>query len=258
MRSSEKDFETLELGAFATPGLLLAQGPVGLTAESGMNVLFDLDGTLTDPKEGIVACFKHALMKLGCEAPNDSQLARLIGPPLRESLSGLVGPNNQAQVEQAVTMYRERFAEKGMFENSLYPGIRDALDRLRDRGLLLFVATSKPRMFAERIVDYFGLGRFFRAVYGSELNGANADKKDLLAHLLRVESLPPTDTVVVGDRAHDILGARANGLFSVGVLWGYGSREELVLAGADALCDEPKALGALCLLSVAQWLASDI
>jgi phosphoglycolate phosphatase len=210
--------------------------------QRGMNVLFDLDGTLTDPKEGIVACFKHALMTLGCEVPNDSQLARLIGPPLRKSLSALVGPNNQAQVEEAVTMYRARFTEKGMFENSLYPGIRDALNQLRGRGLSLFVATSKPRMFAERIIDYFGLGRFFRAVYGSELNGANADKGDLIAHILRAESLSRSETIMVGDRAHDILGARVNGLFPVGVLWGYGSREELVLAGAGALCDEPAAL----------------
>jgi phosphoglycolate phosphatase len=204
-----------------------------------MNILFDLDGTLTDPKEGIVACFKHALVTLGREAPDDSQLTRLIGPPLGESLSALVGPNNQAQVEQAVTLYRARFAEKGMFENSLYPGIRDALHQLHDRGQSLFVATSKPRMFAERIVDYFGLGRIFRSVYGSELNGANADKRDLIAHILRAESLSPSETIMVGDRAHDILGARVNGLFPVGALWGYGSREELVSAGAGALCEEP-------------------
>ncbi len=107
----------------------------------------------------------------------------------------------------------------------------------------LFVATSKPRAFAERIVEYFGLAQFFRAVYGSELNGVNADKKDLLAYLLRAESLSPAITVMVGDRAHDVLGARANRLFSVGVLWGYGSTEELVSAGADALCEAPRALG---------------
>jgi phosphoglycolate phosphatase len=214
-----------------------------MTATQGvMTVLFDLDGTLTDPKEGIVACFKHALMTLGCNAPSDAQLARLIGPPLRESLSALVGPNNQAQVERAVTMYRARFAEKGMFENSLYPGIRDALNQLRDRGLSLFVATSKPRMFAERIIEYFGLGRFFRAVYGSELNGANADKRDLIAHILRAEALSASETIMVGDRAHDILGARVNGLFPVGVLWGYGSREELMSAGAEKLCEEPGTL----------------
>jgi phosphoglycolate phosphatase len=208
-----------------------------------MNVLFDLDGTLTDPKEGIIACFRYALESLGADLPRTEELERLIGPPLSESFSNLLGAGDVHRVEQAVWLYRERFSVRGMFENKVYPDIGDTLAQLLEKGSTMFVATSKPHAFAERIVEYFGLGRFFRAVYGSELNGANADKKDLLAHLLRVESLPPTDTVVVGDRAHDVLGARANGLFSVGVLWGYGSREELVSAGAGALCDEPRALG---------------
>ncbi len=210
-----------------------------------MNVLFDLDGTLTDPKEGIVACFRYALETLGLDSPADQELERFIGPPLRESLSTLVGASDETIVQQAITLYRERFAAQGMFENSLYPGISEALEQLEDDGLLLFVATSKPTVFAESIVEHFGIGRFFRAVHGSELDGVNADKRDLLAYVLRAESLSPTDTVMVGDRAHDVLGARANGLFSVGVLWGYGSREELVAAGAGALYDEPRALGAL-------------
>jgi phosphoglycolate phosphatase len=210
-----------------------------------MNVLFDLDGTLTDPKEGIIACFRYALETLGLDSPGDQELARFIGPPLRESLSTLVGANEEAVVQQAITLYRERFAAQGMFENNLYPGISEALEQLQNDGLFLFVATSKPTVFAERIVEHFGLDRFFSNVYGSELSGANAGKKDLLAHVLRAESLSPTGTVMVGDRAHDVLGARANGLFSVGVLWGYGSREELVAAGAGALYDAPRALGGL-------------
>jgi len=208
-----------------------------------MNVLFDLDGTLTDPKEGIVACFRHALDSLGVNPPPAGGLERLIGPPLVESFSNLLGPGGKDRVEQAVRLYRERFAARGLFENSVYPGIVDALVELCDHGGQLFLATSKPRVFADRIVEYFGLARFFRAVYGSELNGVNTDKKDLLAHLLRAESLSPEITVMVGDRAHDVLGARANRLFSIGVLWGYGSKEELVSAGADALCVEPRALG---------------
>jgi phosphoglycolate phosphatase len=206
-----------------------------------MNVLFDLDGTLTDSREGIIACFKYAFQTLKLDSPADPELERMIGPPLRESFANLIGPNKEDLLEQAVTLYRERFAAKGMFGNSVYPGIGDALAQLRDYGSLL-VATSKPRMFAERIIEHFGLSRFFRAVYGSEMNGANADKRDLIAHILRAASLSPTDTVMVGDRAHDVLGARANGLFPVGVLWGYGSREELVLAGAGAICEEPRML----------------
>jgi phosphoglycolate phosphatase len=210
-----------------------------------MNVLFDLDGTLTDPKEGIIACFRYALETLGRDSPGDRELERFIGPPLRESLSTLVGVNDETIVERAITLYRGRFAAQGMFENSLYPGISEALEQLQDDGQLLFVATSKPTVFAERIVEHFGMARFFRAVYGSELNGVNADKRDLLAHVVRAESLASVDTAMVGDRAHDVLGALANGLFSVGVLWGYGSREELVAAGAGALCDVPSALGDL-------------
>ncbi|TMA93487.1 MAG: HAD family hydrolase [Deltaproteobacteria bacterium] len=210
-----------------------------------MNILFDLDGTLTDPKQGIIGCLRYALESLGANAPAAQALERLIGPPLSESFAHLLGPGDNDRVEQAVRLYRERFTAKGMFENSVYPGIVDALAELRDYGVQLFVATSKPRGFAERIVEHFELGRFFSNVYGSELSGANADKKDLLGHVLRAESLPPANTVMVGDRSYDILGARANSLFSVGVLWGYGSREELVAAGAGALCDAPNALGSL-------------
>ena len=210
-----------------------------------MNMLFDLDGTLTDPKQGIIECLRYALESLGANAPAAQALERLIGPPLSESFAHLLGPGDNDRVEQAVRLYRERFTAKGMFENSVYPGIVDALAELRDYGVQLFVATSKPRGFAERIVEHFELGRFFSNVYGSELSGANADKKDLLGHVLRAESLPPANTVMVGDRSYDILGARANSLFSVGVLWGYGSREELVAAGAGALCDAPNALGSL-------------
>lgn len=207
-----------------------------------MNLLFDLDGTLTDPRQGILACFKYALQRLQLETPPDPELERFIGPPLKESFVTLVGAGDGERVERAVTYYRERFAAQGIFENKVYPGMADALSRLRDRGALLFVATSKPTVFAERIVEHFALGRFLGAVYGSELSGANADKKNLLARILDAESLSPADTVMIGDRAHDILGALANNVFPVGALWGYGSRAELLAAGARLLCAEPRRL----------------
>jgi len=207
-----------------------------------MNLLFDLDGTLTDPRQGILGCFKYALQRLQLETPPAAELERFIGPPLKESFAALVGSDDGERVERAVTYYRERFAAQGIFENEVYPGMVDALSGLRDRGAFLFVATSKPTVFAERIVEHFALGRFFGAVYGSELSGANADKKTLLAHVLDAASLSPADTVMIGDRAHDVLGARANNVFPVGVLWGYGSRQELLLAGARLLCEEPSGL----------------
>jgi phosphoglycolate phosphatase len=210
-----------------------------------VNIVFDLDGTLTDPRQGILACFKYALHGLHVDIPTDRDLEGFIGPPLHESFSKLFGPSHSARIGQAIALYRERFAAKGMFENSMYPDIAEALAQLRDWGAWLFVATVKPRVFAERIVEHFGLAPFFDAVYGSELDGTNADKRDLLAYLLKAESLSPTDTVMIGDRAHDILAAKANDVFPIGVLWGYGSREELVAAGAGLLCEEPRLIADL-------------
>lgn len=207
-----------------------------------VNVLFDLDGTLTDPREGIVHCLKHALLGLGHNCPSDLELARFIGPPLHETFEVLLQHTDPRQINAAVDLYRQRFSSKGMLENTVYPGIHAALTTLQNRGALLFVATSKPRVFAERIVEYFGLQKYFRTVYGSELDGTRSHKSHLIAHVLKAESLSPDSTVMVGDRAYDILGAKAQGVFPVGVLWGYGSYDELVAAGATTLCEQPEAL----------------
>lgn len=133
-----------------------------------MNVIFDLDGTLTDPRQGILACFKYAFDALKVDSPADGVLEEFIGPPLQESFSRIFGPNRQALIKKAVALYRERFTAGGMFENKVYPGIAEVLAELHERGERLFVATVKPRVFAERILGHFGLERFFRAVYGSE------------------------------------------------------------------------------------------
>ncbi|MET0584617.1 MAG: HAD hydrolase-like protein [Candidatus Binatia bacterium] len=189
-----------------------------------MNVLFDLDGTLTDPREGILGCFKHALEKLQVAAPTDRELERFIGPPLWESFSTLCGSSNKGAVEQAVALYRERFATKGMFENRIYSGIADALARFQQARVQLFVVTSKVRLFAEPIVEHFGLRRFFISVYGGELDGSYVDKSELIAKVLRSESLTPDETVMIGDRAHDVIGAKATGSFQL-VRYGVSVRE---------------------------------
>jgi phosphoglycolate phosphatase len=207
-----------------------------------VNVIFDLDGTLTDPRQGILACFKYAFDALKVDSPADGVLEEFIGPPLQESFSRIFGPNRQALIKKAIALYRERFAAGGMFENKVYPGIAEVLAELHERGERLFVATVKPRVFAERILEHFGLERFFRAVYGSELNGTSSDKRDLLALLLRAESLSSAESVMIGDRAQDVWAANASGIFSIGVLWGYGSRDELTAAGAELLCEEPPLL----------------
>ena len=204
-----------------------------------MNVLIDLDGTLTDPAEGIIASLRHALAAMGHRSPEDRELKRFVGPPLQESFAELLGSGDPATIAAAVGHYRERYSAKGMFENSVYPEIPSALAALQALGASLFVATSKPTVYAERSAERFDLGRYFKAIYGSELDGARSNKTELIAHLLTAEALSAGSTCMVGDRSHDVIAARANGVFPVGVLWGYGSRHELVAAGASALCERP-------------------
>jgi phosphoglycolate phosphatase len=221
-------------------------GPCQPAVDNGaVNVLFDLDGTLTDPREGIVACLKHALRGLGRPIPPDADLLRYIGPPLRETFASLLSSASPEAIDEAVALYRERFSATGIFENVVYPGVPPALTELQALGMRLYVTTAKPQLFAERIVDHFGLARFFHRVYGSDLDGTRAIKNELIAHVLRTESLSPHSTVMVGDRAHDVRGAVANGVLPIGVLWGYGSREELTAAGATLLCEQPAMLAAL-------------
>ena len=202
-----------------------------------MHVLFDLDGTLTDPREGIVACIQYALSRLDIELQDNVDLTRYIGPPLRDSFEELCG---SAQVaERAVAIYRERFSAQGLFENRLYDGITKCLSQLSTRVDALHVATSKPGVFAERIIHYFNLHHYFDTVYGSQLDGSLSDKTELLGHILASEKLLPHEAVMIGDRSFDMVGASKNGIRSIGVLWGYGTVSELTEAGADALCRHP-------------------
>jgi phosphoglycolate phosphatase len=206
------------------------------------SVLFDLDGTLTDPAEGIVACTQHALASLDAPVPPWSRLTRYIGPPLRESFAALLDQPGAAVVEEAVRRYRERFEASGMYENRVYPGVGELLERIAGMGWRAYVTTSKPTPYARRILDHFGLGGSFVAIYGSEMDGRLTRKEDLLAHVLSAESLTVEDTVMVGDRAEDILGVRKHRLASIGVTYGYGSVQELREAGATWICDDPSAV----------------
>jgi len=213
-----------------------------------VNVLFDLDGTLTDPREGIIACFKHALHGLGYCPPPDSDLECYIGPPLRECFAALLGSESLEQIDAAVDLYRQRFSTKGIFENTVYPGVHDALAELRAAGARLYIATSKPGVFTQRIVDHFGLKSYFQMIYGSELDGTLSNKSELIAHILAKESIPPRSTFMVGDRAHDVIGAKTNGVHPVAALWGYGTREELNAAGATVFCERPEMLARVLLV----------
>lgn len=208
-------------------------------------LLLDLDGTLTDPRPGILGCIRFALERVDRAAPPESELLGWIGPPLLRSFEELVGDRELAQ--RCLAHYRERFAAVGYAENAVYPGIPGALESLRDDGWRLLLATSKPLVYARRILDHFDLARFIAEAYGAELDGRRSDKGELIAALLAAEGLAPCSCVMVGDRAHDVRGAASNAVPCLGVLYGYGSREELSEAGAVALVAQPTDLPAAAL-----------
>jgi len=206
-------------------------------------LLFDLDGTLTDSKLGIVRCFRHALERLGRPCPPDDVVASFIGPPLRTAFATLLQSTDPKSIETAMTLYRQRLADVGLYENQVYDGVPEMLERSTNAASALYVVTSKLTVFAQRGLKHFGLDHRFAGIYGSELDGRFEQKTDLVSHVLASERISAELAVMVGDRAVDILAARANGVRSIGVLWGYGSEGELVDAGVDELCAAPRELG---------------
>ena len=207
-----------------------------------VTLLFDLDGTLSDNYAGISRSIAHALENLGAVAASDVELRRCVGPPLRKSFARLLDNDDPVVVERALALYRERYAAEGWRENELYPGIEPALAKLHGLGHRLMLCTSKPKIYAERIVIHFGLTRYLDAVYGADLGGQFDDKALLMGALLSAERLEPAHCVMIGDRAQDVHAASANAVAAIGVLWGYGSREELVDAGARVLITAPAEL----------------
>lgn len=201
-------------------------------------IFFDLDGTLTDPFEGISKSIIYALERLGEDAPDATVLRSFIGPPLLASFTSLIGAE---RAKDALVFYRERFGDVGWQENRPYDGIHELLEALVAANLKLYVATSKPRVFALKIVEHFGLGVHFSSVFGSELDGRNAEKTELLE--LALSETSATDAIMVGDREHDVIGAKRNGIPVIGVTWGYGDDQELRDAGADHIATSPAALG---------------
>jgi phosphoglycolate phosphatase len=212
--------------------------PIDMTLDA---IFFDLDGTLTDPKPGITRSIQYALQKLDHPTiPTEDELTWCIGPPLRASFVRILGAEDHA--DRAVSLYRERFSDIGLYENAVYDGIAEVLTTLSQSGQKLFVATSKPHVFAERIVEHFGLRAHFEYVFGSELDGTRVDKSHLLEYALKKAAVNPSETLMIGDRSHDIVGAKNNGMQAIGVLYGYGSKDELLGAGASQVCATPQAI----------------
>ena len=199
------------------------------------NILFDLDGTLTDPGKGITRCIQYALDQLGTIIPPSDQLTWCVGPPLKASFAHLLNTADQTILDQALVHYRKRFSEKGMFENILYPDVVSSLGDLQTAGFKLFLATSKPKVFARQILDYFKLTPFFHTVYGSELDGRLSDKGTLIAYVIDQEELDSVATLMVGDRVYDIEGGKENKVMTAAVTYGYGTRGEIATAKPDVI-----------------------
>ena len=198
-----------------------------------MHVLFDLDGTLTDSRAGIARCIQHALVELGVNCPSEEALTDSVGPALATAFSALLETSDPTRIDRAVTAFRERFERVGMFENALYPGIAPAVSELADMGFTLCLVTAKPHVYALRILQHFGLADRFSGVYGPELTDRTCSKEALIRHACAAERVVPRESVMVGDRVEDVLGARANGLRTVAALWGYGDHAELTAARPD-------------------------
>lgn len=203
-------------------------------------LLFDLDGTLTDSQEGITRCVAYALETVcGIRVADRSTLTAYIGPPLVDGFMANHGLDRETAV-RCTAAYRERYRDTGLFENAVYPGIPEALTALRDTGYELAVATSKPEVFTDRILAHFDLTDYFTVVSGASMDGTVSTKAQVVAQTLRRLGDPAPETVLmIGDRSHDVLGAAACGVRTLGVLYGFGSRAELTEAGAWAVCPTP-------------------
>ncbi len=199
------------------------------------HAFFDLDGTLTDSAPGIVNSVCYALRKLGITPPPREELTCFIGPPLAWSFSTYFGMND-IEAQRAVDAYREYYRAGGLLENSVYDGIPALLQKLNDAGIICILATSKPHIFANRILQHFSLDGYFKLVSGPELDGTRGEKSEVIAYALEQLGIDGSRVLMIGDREHDVLGAKQFGIDCAGVLWGFGSEDELRIAGATYLC----------------------
>ena len=203
--------------------------------------VFDLDGTITDSCPGILNSIRYALKKRGIDDPGEEVLRSFIGPPLQRQFQTVFGLTEKEGAEM-VSIYREYYGEQGIFENCVYDGVPGMLEQLRKAGVRILMATSKPEEYARRIAEHFDFEKYFDYIGGACMNGTRTVKHEVIEYVLEVCGVSETDrekTVMIGDRHHDIEGAKQSGLHSLGVLYGYGSREELEKAGAEFLACTP-------------------
>ncbi len=208
------------------------------------NLLFDLDGTLTDPKEGIVNSVLYALEKLGIKENSIDELDTFIGPPLRESFANRYClPNNLA--DKAMIYYREHYSAKGLFENKIYPGAKDLLESLCSHHYKLFIATSKPTVYAIEVLRHFKIDSYFNEITGSNLDNTRTDKTEIISHIVSAFALQANNSIMISDRKHDMVGAKNNSMKTIGVTYGYGSRKELLSYQPDFIANNCYEIAAL-------------
>jgi phosphoglycolate phosphatase len=206
------------------------------------NILFDLDGTLTDSAGGITQCLRNAVVSLGQSCAPREELAVYIGTPLREIFVSLLGTSDSSRIESAVDLYRVHYARVGLRDNRVYEGVDDTLAVLRERGYVLFVATAKGQSDARRVVHHFELDRHFEGVFGVTTDEERRDKAELVMRIVNEQRLDPSATAMIGDRSHDMHCAERASLHAIGADWGYGTTEELIDSGAHRVVRHPAAL----------------
>ncbi len=202
--------------------------------------LFDLDGTLTDSGEGIMNSIRHALHKFGITEYEETTLRKFIGPPLAECFQKYFNLSSE-EAKAGIDYYREYYTDGGMFENEVYHGVKELLEGLKAKGKTLIVATSKPELFAEQILEHFDLAKYFDCIAGASMDETRVHKDEVIAYAMqKYKEIDHKKSVMIGDRSHDIMGGKANGMDTIGVLYGFGNREELEEAGADIIVETPE------------------
>jgi len=209
------------------------------------NVFFDLDGTLIDPKKGFMRCLQYALEQMGRLQPEQIDYSKYIGPPLRTSFPKLLGTSDKVLIEQAMSLFRERLTTIGIYENKLYPGVIEMLTEISRDSHKLFVVTSRPTVYSEKIVNNLEINHYFDNIFGPELDGRFDDKTELVAYIIDKLNLAPMETVMIGDRKVDVIAGKSNGTKTIGVTYGYGSEEELLGCMPDHICHSPDQIPAL-------------
>ncbi len=211
------------------------------------NIFFDLDGTLVDTKPGVFRCYQYALEKLGQPYPGDDAMLQFLGPPLRYAFTTLLKTKDNAVIENAVSIYRERYTTTGIYECAPYPDILKLLAELHQHHLHLFIVTTKAKPYADTIAQYLGFNKWLTDVYGPGMNGDMDDKAEMIRHILSTRSLKPQETVMIGDRERDIKAGKVNGTQTIGITYGYGDTQEISAAVPDFICQSPAEIGELVL-----------